>query len=153
MFKRALEWLQRLLKFRLSTANDERLFSVLQPYLGSAEMILRVQALMVVSLLINESASIVSDLVFFNSEDMEYIKLQLSCEVDFSSEKLLKLLLNLSSVSQNVVMMSTHKLLDSLSLIFETDKDMEQEIAAQLIQLIIEFESSSQPVSAKEVLL
>ena len=109
---------------------------------------------MVVSFPVNDSASvIVSDLVFLNSQDMEYVKLQLSCEVDFSSEKLLKLLLNLSSVSQNVIMMSKHKLLDSLSLIFETENDMEQEIAAQLIQRIIEFESSTQAVLTEEVLI
>ena len=155
VYKKALEWLQQLLKFNLSTSDDDkRLFPVLQPYLCSSEMILRIQALMVVSFPVNDSASIiVSDLVFLNSQDMEYVKLQLSCEVDFSSEKLLKLLLNLSSVSQNVIMMSKHKLLDSLSLIFETENDMEQEIAAQLIQRIIEFESSTQAVLTEEVLI
>ena len=36
---------------------------------------------------------------------------------------------------------------------FETENDMEQEIAAQLIQQIIEFESSTQAVLTEEVLI
>lgn len=151
VLKGALEWLQQLQRFNLSTTDDKQLFSVLQPYLSSTEMILRVQALMVISLSIKDLASIPSDIVFLNSQDMEYIMLQLGCEVDFSSENLLKLLLHLSSLSQNVKMMYSHKLLDSLSLIFETDKDMELEIAAQLIQRILEFESSTETVSAEKV--
>lgn len=151
MFKRALEWLQELQRFNLNTTDDKQLLSVLQPYLSSTEMILRVQALMIISSSTKDLASILSENVLLNSQDMEYIKLQLSCEADFSLENLLKLLLYLCSLSQNVKMMCSHKLLDSLSLIFETDKNMEQEIAAQLIQHILEFESSFEAAQAEKV--
>lgn len=150
--KRALEWLQRIQSYNLSK-NDEQLLLVLQPYLSSStERILRMQALLAISSSIKELANTMPDLFVLTSQDSEYLKLQLGHPTDFSSEGVLRLLLSLSCLSQNIGVMRSTDLLDSLSLIFEGDKnEEEQEIAAQLVQCIVEFDTSTKNVLEKEV--
>lgn len=99
---------------------------------------------MAISSSLKEFEATIPDVLFLTIQDMEYIKLQLSCETDFASAAVLKLLLSLSFLPQNLEAMRSAKFINSLSLIFEGGANLlEQEIAAQLVQAIVEFEAST----------
>lgn len=143
--KSALEWLQHMQSFNPGKIKEQFVLG-LQPYLSSSKgEALRIQALMVITSSMEEIASNTPDLFILTIEDMELLKSQLSHATDFSSKEVLGLLLSLSHLSQNLKVMSSTKLLGSLSQVFEGDKnEAEQEIAAQLIQSIVEFETSKE---------
>lgn len=146
LVKQVLEWLQHMQSFN-PRKTDEQLVLNLQPYLSSSvEKVLRVQALMVIR---TSTKEIAHNFFVLSTEDMEFLKSQLSHATDFSSLDVLQLLLSLSQLSQNLEMMSVTNLLSSLVMIFEGDKNvMEQEIAAQSI---VEYEDSTNE-EVKEVL-
>lgn len=149
MVKRALEWLQQIQTYNMSKT-DEHLLQVLQPFLTSAEKILRVQALMAISSSIKGLTSVPGHFVL-SIQDMEYLQSQLSHEDDFTSEEVLRLMLSLSCLSQNLRVMRSSKFIDCLSVIFEGKTNVvEQEIAAQLVQIIVESETTSEAVATTE---
>lgn len=133
---------------------NEQFIDGLQPYLNSSKgALLRVKALMVISSSIEVMAANVPDLFNLTIEDMELLKSQLSHATDFSSKEVLELLLSLSHLPRNLRVMSSANFLVSLSQIFEGDNnEAEQDIAAQLIQSIVELEESSTREKVKEVL-
>ena len=151
--KGALEWLQHLQSLNPKRIDEQFILS-LQPYLSSSiEKVLRMQALMVIHSSIEGMADNKHSLFVLTTEDMEFLKSQLSHAIDFSSHDVLELLLSLSHLPQNLEMMSLMNLLSSLSLIMEGDmNETEQEIAAQLIQRIMEYEVSSKREVSEEVL-
>jgi hypothetical protein len=141
--------LQHLQGFNPGKINEQFIHG-LQPYLSSSKgELLRIKALMIISSSVEEIAS---DFFELTTEDMELLKSQLSHARDFSSKEVLELLLTMSHLSQNLRVMSSTELLDPLSQILDGDKnEAEQDIAAQLITSIVEFEASTKE-KMKEVL-
>lgn len=137
VMKSALEWLRRMQSLNLG--KSEQFFLGLQPYLTSSKETLRIKSLIVISSFVLE---ITSNLIILTVKDMEFLKSQLRDATDFSLKEILKLLLSLSHLEQNVKVMSSNNLLSSLSQVFEDDNEAETAIAAQLIQKIVDFEAS-----------
>lgn len=148
--QRVLKWLQKVQAFVGKV--DEQLIAVLQPYLTTSTEILKIQALLAISLSSNVVESTKHDFLVMTTQDMNYLKTQLCSEKDFSSKEVLDLLLSISFLPQNLEIMSSGKVLETLSMILEGDDNIEeQEIAARLIQSIVDFEASTE-VSDKKVL-
>ena len=140
-----MEWLHQCIQCSNEDKVDRQsLLHVLSPYLSySAEKVLRVQALIVLITFIKQLLAASSyDLLILDHQDCEYLNVQLQCSDDFSTLQILQLLSSLSCLSDNVKVMKASQLLASLA---DCDGSKEEEdIAAQLIQCIFDFEESTE---------